>query len=192
MLSEIARRHLYKLFRPDSTARCKTGVIRFLDALRRIDEAVLRDPQNTSLFEVKIEISMRAKRFKQAGAVIREGLQALPQNCSLAEKSIRLLLECGDAEAACASGSRRYSRHCGGLSLAALGRTLHDHRRFAAQGEIESVLRSSWFIQSDETADYLSMLLVELRRYSEAEDLMHSKTKLNEVKKKKKPRIAAD
>jgi predicted Zn-dependent protease len=176
VLNEIARRH------PDNSsvqiqlARVQDRRGQMEDAVHRLDAAIPRDPQNTGLFEVKIEILMRAKRFKEASDVISAALQHFAKIVHWREKSINLLLECGDAEAAIQAARDGIVVYPDGAYLwLLLGRTLYDHRRFAAQGEIESILRQSLAFNPGlfEAADYLSMLLVEQRRYSEAADLMH-------------------
>ncbi|MCU1332012.1 MAG: hypothetical protein JWM08_1004 [Candidatus Angelobacter sp.] len=176
VLHEIVRRH------PDnSSAHIQLAQVQdrrgqVEGSLRRLDDAILCDPQNTALFDAKIEILMRAKNLRQAIAVIQETLARFPKGVNWREKSISLLLECGDAAAAVQAARDGILEYPDGAYLwLLLGRTLFDHQRFAAQGEIESVLRQSlaWNPGLYETADYLSMHLTGQRRYSEAAELMH-------------------
>jgi predicted Zn-dependent protease len=176
VLNEVVRRHPDNSSAQIQLARVQDRRGQVEDALRRLDAAIPHDPQNTGLFEVKIEILMRAQRFKEASAVIGAALQCFSIIVHWREKSIRLLLDCGDDEAAVQAARNGVLVYPDGAYLwLLLGRTLYNHRRFAAQGEIESILRQSLALNPGlfETADYLAMLLVEQRRYSEAADLMH-------------------
>lgn len=176
VLAEIARRHPDNSQAQIQLARVQDRRGQVEEALRRLDAAILRDPQNTALFEVKIEILMRVRQFKQAVDVINAALQRFPGNVSWREKSIRLLVECDDVEAALRAARGGIIVYPDGAYLwLLLGRTLFENNRFAAQGEIESILRRSLALNPGlyETADYLSMLLVDQRRYAEAADLMH-------------------
>ncbi len=173
---EIVRRH------PDnSSAHIQLATVQNRrgqaeDALRRLDDAILCDPQNTALFDAKIEILMRAKNLSQAIAVINESLLRFPKGVNWREKCISLLLECGDTAAAVQAARGGIIEYPAGAYLwLLLGRTLYEHQRFAAPGEIETVLRRSLALNPGlyETADYLSMLLAGQRRYSEAAELMH-------------------
>ena len=175
VLHEIVRRHPDNSSAHIQLARVQDRRGQIEDALRRLDDAVLCDPQNTALFEAKIEILMRAN-LRQAIAVINETLGRFPKGVNWREKCISLLLECGDAAAAVQAARDGILEYPDGAYLwLLLGRTLFDHQRFAAKGEIESVLRQSLALNPGlyETADYLSMLLTGQRRYSEAAELMH-------------------
>jgi predicted Zn-dependent protease len=176
VLNEIARR------RPDNSqaqiqlARVQERRGQVEEALHRLDGAILRDPQNISLVEIKIEILRRAQRLEEAVAVIDAALLSFPKSVSWREKSIRFLLECRDAEAAIQAARGGIVVYPKGAYLwLLLGRTLFEHSRFAAQGEIESILRQSLALNPGlyETADYLAMLLVDQRRFTEAAELMH-------------------
>jgi predicted Zn-dependent protease len=176
VLNEIARRHPDDSSAQIQLARVQDRRGQIEEALQRMDAAIRRDPQNTKLFEVKIEILMSARRFKEAVAVINAALQNFPRVVHWRERSIQLLLDCEDAEAAVEAARGGIVVYPDGAYLwLLLGRTLYDHRRFAAQGEIESILRKSLALNPGlyETADYLAMLLVEQYRYEEAEGLMH-------------------
>lgn len=176
VLHEIVRRHPDNSSAHIQLARVQDRRGQVDDALRRLDDAILRDPQNTALFEAKIEILMRAKNLGQATAVINETLARFSKGVNWREKCISLLLDCGDAAAAVQAARNGILEYPDGAYLwLLLGRTLYDHQRFAAQGEIESVLRRSLALNPGlyETADYLSMLLTGQRRYSEAAELMH-------------------
>jgi tetratricopeptide (TPR) repeat protein len=176
VLNEIARRHPDNSSAQIQLARVQDRRGQIEEALQRMDSAIRRDPQNTSLFEVKIEILMRARRLKEAVAVINVALQNFSRVVHWRERSIHLLLECGDAEAAVQAARGGIVVYPDGAYLwLLLGRTLYDNQRFAAQGEIESILRQSLALNPGlfEAADYLALVLVEQRRYEEAADLMH-------------------
>jgi predicted Zn-dependent protease len=176
VLNEIVRRHPDNSSAQIQLARVQGRRGQIEEALQRLDAAIRSDPQNTSLFEVKIEILMRARRLKEAVTVINAALQNFPRVVHWRERSIHLLLECGDAEAAVQAARGGIVVYPNGAYLwLLLGRTLYDHRRFAAQGEIESILRQSLALNPGlfEAADYLALVLVEQCRYEEAADLMH-------------------
>lgn len=176
VLNEIARRHPDNSSAQIQLARVQDRRGQIEEALQRLDAAIRRDPQNTSLFEVKIEILMRARRLKEAVTVINAALQNFPRVVHWRERSIHLLLECGDAEAAVQAARGGIVVYPDGAYLwLLLGRTLYDHRRFAAQGEIEAILRQSLALNPGlfAAADHLALVFVEQHRYEEAADLMH-------------------
>jgi tetratricopeptide (TPR) repeat protein len=145
------------------------------EALRLLQSAGDRDPLNAEFWDARARILIRTGRFSEARAAIQQGLQRLPQSVHWREKSVALLFECGDEEGAVATareGVRVYPR--GAYLWYLLATTLKRAVRFAAQGEIESCFRRSLSFNSTlfGAADYLAMLLVEQRRYGEAEEIM--------------------
>ncbi len=173
---DIVRRHPDNSSAHIQLARVQNRRGQTEDALHRLDAAILCDPQNTELFDAKIEFLMHAKNLGQATTVINESLLRFPKGVNWREKCISLLLECGDTAAAVQAARGGIVEYPAGAYLwLLLGRTLYEHQRFAAQGEIETVLRRSLALNPGlyETADYLCMLLTGQRRYFEAAELMH-------------------
>jgi len=144
-------------------------------ALRDIEEAAARDPQNSGIDRAKAQVLIEEQRFAEARAVIAGASQRFPADVGWRDDAIGLLVDCGDLEQAIAVARGGVQEYPYGAYLwLLLGRTLAEHRQFAAQGEIESCLRRSLSLNLSlsEAADYLTMLLVEQRRYQEAEQVM--------------------
>ena len=175
VLSELVRRH------PDDSpahiqlARVHEQGGRLDKALRVLESAGHHDPQNTDLWDMRAQMLIRARRFKEADAVIREGLSRFPRHVHWRERAIGLLRDCGQPEAAIEAareGVRVYPR--GAYLWFLLGTTLNDLRHFATHGEIEKCLRHSLRLNQGlfAAADRLAIFLAEQRRYAEAEQVM--------------------
>lgn len=172
---EIARRH------PDHTwsririswTKQRRGEIE--PAMRELEEAASRDPQNSDIHRAKAEILIESQRFGEARDLIQLALALFPTDVTWRRDAVNLLERCGDLEhaiQAARDGVLEYPR--GAYLWLLLGRALSEHRQFAARGEIESCLRRSFLLNPGlyETADYLAMFLAEQRRYSEAEQIL--------------------
>ncbi|HEX8880455.1 MAG TPA: tetratricopeptide repeat protein, partial [Candidatus Acidoferrum sp.] len=175
VLAELVRRH------PDDSpahiqlARVHEQGGRLDKALQVLESAGHRDPQNADLWDMRAQMLIRARRFKEADAIIRDGLSRFPRNVRWRERAIELLVDCGQPEAAIEAareGVRVYPR--GAYLWFLLGTTLGDQRRFATHGEIEKCLRHSLVLNLGlfAAADRLAILLVEQRRYGEAEQVI--------------------
>jgi tetratricopeptide (TPR) repeat protein len=173
VLSEILRRH------PDnSSAKIQLAWVhqrhgRLDEGLRVLEAAADQDPQNTQISDAHVQMLIVAGRLEQARIAIDEYLKRFPESVYWRERAIRLLVDCGDAEGAVRAareGTDVYPR--GAYLWLQLGRTLNELRRFAAQGEIESCLRRSLALNRGlfDAADHLAILLVEQRRFGEAEE----------------------
>jgi len=144
-------------------------------ALQELEQARMRDPQNPGIYRARVEILIEEQRFVEARSVIASTSDELPADVSWRENAINLLIDCGDLEQAIATARAGVVEYPHGAYLwLLLGRTLSEHIQFAAQGEVESCLRRSLSLNHGlyEAADYLAMLLVEQRRYIEAEQVI--------------------
>lgn len=175
ILAEIILRHPDNSAAHIQLARVQERHGRIDEALRILESAVGRDPQNVDLPDVRVQILIGAGRRDEARTAINEALSQFPEHVHWRERAIALLAESGDAEASvhvAREGTRLHPR--GAYLWFLLARTLNDFRRFAAQGEVESCLRRSLALNQGlfVAADWLSMLLVEQRRYDEAAEVM--------------------
>jgi tetratricopeptide (TPR) repeat protein len=176
-LREIVRRHPN-----NSLARIRLAWVHELrgqgeEARKLLEEAGANDPQNKQVAEALIQILLRHKHFARAKSMIREISERSPRDVNWRERAIRLLLDCGDEEGAveqAREGVIVYPR--GAYLWFLLGTTLNKLRRFAQPGEIESCFRRSlaWNPSFVDAADRLSILLVEQRRYEDAEEVMQN------------------
>lgn len=125
---------------------------------------------------------MRERKSLSVRAAWRRPERAWPKCClrfqrnvHWRERAIKLLTNCGDSEGAVRAAREGVRVHSEGAYLwFLLGQTLGQLPRFAAQGEVESCFRRSLALNAGLflTADSLAMLLVEQRRYAEAEEVM--------------------
>jgi cellulose synthase operon protein C len=176
-LREIIRRHP-----GNSSARIQLAWVHELrgqrdEARRLLEEARANDPENKQVTDALILILIRQNFFDRARSMIREISERSPRDVNWRDRAIHLLLECGDEEGAVATaqaGVRVYPR--GAYLRSLLGATLKKLQRFAQAGEIESCFRRSVALNSAffEAADQLSILLVEQRRYEDAEQVMQN------------------
>jgi tetratricopeptide (TPR) repeat protein len=175
VLDEIIRRH------PDnSPARIQLARVheRHGDvdaALRVLKFAATLDPQNTGILDVQAQVLIAAGRRQEARGAIVSSMSQFQTSVNWREKAIRLLVDCGDHEAAVQTareGIRIFPR--GAYLWFLLGRTLHDNKGFAVQGEVEAVLRRSLELNHSlfSPADCLAVFLVEQHRFDEAEEVM--------------------
>jgi predicted Zn-dependent protease len=171
VLNEILRRH------PDnSSAQIQLAWVhqrhgQLDEGLRVLEAAAARDPQNTQIGDAQVQMLIVAGRLEQARVAIGRHLNRFAESVRWRERAIRLLAECGDAEAAVVAARQGVVVYPRGAYLwLLLGRTLNEMRRFAAQGEIENCLRRSLTLNQGlfEAADQLAILLAEQRRYAEA------------------------
>ena len=144
VLGELVRRH------PDDSpahiqlARVHEQRGRLDKALQVRESASHGDPKNADLWDMRAQMLIRARRFKEAEATVRDGLSRFPRHVHWRERAIGLLLDCGQPEAsieAAREGVRVYPR--GAYLWFLLGTTLGDLRHFATHGEIEKCLRHS-------------------------------------------------
>jgi predicted Zn-dependent protease len=175
VLEEILRRH------PDnSAAQVQLAWVnhhhhRTEEALSGLQNAAQRDPQNTSLLQAQVEILIEVKKFLEASTLIELVSQRFPADVTWRENAISLLFDCGEPESAVQTARQGIVQHPRGAYLwLLLGRTLNNHRGFAAQGEIEACFRRSLELNRGlfSAADYLAMVMVEQRRYTEAEEVV--------------------
>jgi len=145
------------------------------EALRLLESAAARDPLSPEVWDARVGILIRNRRFSDARAIIQEGMQRLAANVYWRERAIQRLLECGDERGAVEAAREGVRLHPHGAYLwYLLGTTLCQASRFAAPGEIESCLRRSVSLNASlfAAADSLATLLIEQRRYQEAEETM--------------------
>jgi predicted Zn-dependent protease len=175
VLSEIIRRHP-----DDSSARIQLAWVnhshgRTEEALGDLAAAAARNPQNLGFPQAQVEILIETNRLQGAREMILRLTHQFPAEVGWRETAIRLLRNCGDDEGAVQTARDGVIAHPRGAYLwTLLGRTLYEARRFAAQGEIESCLRRGLAFNESlsQAADYLAMLLVEQRRYEDAEAVL--------------------
>lgn len=174
-LSEIIRRHPDNSSAQIQLAWVHQGHGRTEEALQVLTSAAARDPRNTQICDAQVQMLIAARRLREAQAAVGECLRRFPESVNWRERAIGHLMECGEADAAVQAAREGVVVYPRGAYLWLLrGRTLNQLRRFAAQGEIESCFRRSLkFNQSlFEATDQLAVLLVEQRRYPEAEEIM--------------------
>lgn len=175
VLREILRRH------PDNSpaqvqlARVHERHGRVDQALEALASAATRDPHNSAVCDAQVQVLLRAGRYQEARDTIARGLVQFRTDVNWRERAISLFSDCGDHDAAIQAAREGIRVFPDGAYLwLLLARTLMDHRRFAAQGEIESCLRRSLKLNRAlfVAADWLAMLLVEQRQFAEAEEVM--------------------
>jgi tetratricopeptide (TPR) repeat protein len=176
-LREIIRRH------PDNSgARIQLAWVHELrgqrdQACRLLEEASANDPQNREISDSLVQILIRHNNFDRAKRMIREVLEAAPRDVHWRERAICLSLDCGDEEGAVAAARAGVTVYPRGAYLwFQVGNTLNKLRRFARASEIESCFRRSISLNAAffDAADQLSILLVEQRRYENAEQVMQN------------------
>lgn len=174
-LEEIVRRH------PDnSSAMNQLAWIHERRGEGEEARLLLDSAASVALLDPEIRYSrarflIRHERFSEASSLIREGLDRLPESVQWREMSIDLLLDCGDEEGAVETARQGVQIHPRGAYMwYLLANTLNRARRFAAPGEVESCVRTalSFNVGLYEAADGLAMLLVEQRRYDDAEEIL--------------------
>lgn len=171
VLSEIVRRH------PDnSSAMIQLAWIRHRrgdpeGAYRTLDTAKAASPRNPDVLDARVQILIENQRFDDTCQAIEQGLQHMPENVHWRSRAIPLFSRCGADAKAIQAARAGVEIYPGGAYLwLLLGRTLNEMRQFAEVGEIESCLRQSLRFNGSlfETADLLSILLTEQRRYDDA------------------------
>jgi len=176
-LREIIRRH------PDNTAaRIQLAWVHELrgqgdEACRLLENDEANDPQNKQVSDVLIQILIRHRSFDRAKRMIREISERAPRDINWRDRAIHLLLDCGDEEGAVATARAGVCVYPRGAYLwFLLGTVLKRLQRFAQPGEIESCFRRSLALNSAffDSADQLSILLVEERRYEDSEQVMQN------------------
>ena len=175
VLGEILRRHPGNSSARIQLARVHERHGRIDEALRVLEFAAARDPQNADISDVRAQILIGAGRLAEARAGIAEALSRFERTVHWRERAIKLFMDCGDNEAAVSAAREGVRVHRDGAYLwFLLGRTLSQLPRFAAQGEVESCFRRSLALNAGLfiAADSLVMLLVEQRRYAEAEEVL--------------------
>lgn len=175
-LREITRRH------PDNSgARIQLAWVNELrgqheEALTLLDSAASRDPQNRQITDSLVQILIRQGHLARAKKIIVESLEQSPRDIYWRGRAIRLLLDCGDEEAAVATA--RYGVRVfpdGAYLWFLLAALLNQLRHFANFGEIEQSYRRSLELNPSlfSAADELATLLSEQRRYEDAESVLH-------------------
>ena len=175
VLAEIIRRHPENSPAQIQLARVHERHGRIDEALKTLASAASGDPQNVDIPDVQARILIAAGRHKEARAMVDEATVKFPRSVPWRERAIRLYADCADNAAAVGvarEGIVVYPR--GAYLWFLLGRTLSEMGHFAGQGEVESCLRRSLELNEGlfVAADWLAMLLVEQRRYDEAEEVM--------------------
>jgi len=175
VLAEIVHRHPENSAAQIQLARVHERNRRIDEALKTLTIAASRDPQNVNIREVQARVLMRVSRNEEARALVDQTSAQFRRSVPWREKAIRLYSDMGDNETAIKTareGVDVYPR--GAYMWLLLGRTLTEMRHLAAQGEVESCLRRSLELNQGlfAAADWLTMLLVEQRRYEEAEAVM--------------------
>jgi predicted Zn-dependent protease len=176
-LREIIRRH------PDNSgARIQLAWTHELrgqpdEARGLLEETRAIDPQNKQISDSVIQILIRHNDFDRARRMIGQVLEGSPRDVSWRDRAIHLSLDCGDEEGAVAAARAGVTVYPRGAYLwFLLGNTLNKLRRFAQAGEVESCFRHCLSLNAAffDAADQLSILLVEQRRYEDAEQVMRN------------------
>ena len=173
--AEIIRRHPDNSSAQIQLARVHERHGRIDEALKTLASAASGDPQNVDICEVQARVLMGAGRYKEARAVVNEATAKFPTSVPWRERAIRLYADCGDNDAAVHVAREGIVVHPRGAYLwFLLGTTLNEMGHFAGQGEVESCLRRSLELNEGlfVAADWLSMILVEHRRYDEAGEVI--------------------
>jgi predicted Zn-dependent protease len=175
ILAEIIRRHPENSPAKIQLARVHERHGRIEEALKTLAAAADCDPPNVDIREVQTRILIGAGRHKEARNVLDEATVKFSKSVPWRERAIQLYADCGENAAAVRVAREAIVVHPQGAYLwFLLGRTLNEMPRFAAQGEVESCLRRSLELNEGlfVAADWLAMLLVEQRRYDDAEEVM--------------------
>jgi tetratricopeptide (TPR) repeat protein len=141
------------------------------EALRILSRASKQEPQNPDPLDSRAQILIENHRFDEALAVLEDALQRLPASVRIYERTISLFVQIGEEEKAVAAarqGVQAYPR--GAYLWLLLGKALRSHPQFAAPGETEACLRKSLDLNRGlyESADWLTIILTEQRRYEDA------------------------
>jgi tetratricopeptide (TPR) repeat protein len=141
------------------------------EALRVLTRAAEQEPQNPDPVDARAQILIENRRFDEALSLLEDALRRLPDSVRIYQRTIALFAQIGEDEKAVEAarqGVRNYPR--GAYLWLLLGRTLRDYPQLAAPGEIEHCLWRSLQLNHGlyESADVLSMILTEQRRYDEA------------------------
>ena len=174
-LREIVRHHPANSLAQIQLARMDERYGRVEDALKRLTTAAERDPQNIEIYETQVRFLLGAGRHAEARTVLDEATKKFHRSVSWRERAIRLYAECGDRAAAVKAAREGVTEYPDGAYLwFLLARTLNEMRNFAGQGEVELCLRRSMQLNNGlfAAADSLAILLVEQRRYDDAEEVM--------------------
>lgn len=174
-LTEIVRRHPSNTAASIQLAKVLEQSGKREEAQQLMRSAAERNPQSPEIWDLRVQVLARARRFAEVRAAIAEGLQRLTNGVWWREKAINMLLECGDSEGAvevAREGVRLYP--AGGYLWHLLALTLKSAPKSAKAGEAEACWRYSVELNAGyfDPADHLAMLLVEQARFDEAEHLM--------------------
>jgi tetratricopeptide (TPR) repeat protein len=141
------------------------------EALRILALAAEQEPQNPDPLDARAQILIENQRFDEALAVLEDALTRLPRSVRIYGRTIALFAQIGEDEKAVEAarqGIQAYPR--GAYLWLLLGKTLREHPQLAAPGEIEQCLRCSLQLNHGlyESADWLTIILTEQRRYDDA------------------------
>lgn len=177
ILTEIIRRHPENSSAQIQLSRVDERHGRIDGALKTLARAASGDPLSVDILEVQARILIGAGRHQEAHALVDEATVRFSRSVPWRERAIQLYADCGDNAAAVRVAREGVVVHPRGAYLwFLLGRTLHEMGRFAGPGEVESCLRRSLELNEGlfVAADWLTMILVEQRRYHEAEQVMRA------------------
>ena len=141
------------------------------EALQILTRAAEQEPQNPDPLDARAQILIENQRFDEALIVLEDALRRLPASVRIYERTIALFKQIGEdgkAVEAARHGIEVYPH--GAYLWLLLGKTLREHHQFAAPGEIEQCLRRSLQLNHAlyESADWLTIILTEQRRYDDA------------------------
>jgi tetratricopeptide (TPR) repeat protein len=141
------------------------------EALKILARAAEQEPQNPDPLDARAQVLIENQRFDESLAVLEDALRRLPGSVRIYERTIALFAQIGEIEKAVEAarqGIQAYPR--GAYLWLLLGKTLREHPQFAAPGEIEQCLRRSLQLNYGlyESADWLTVILAEQRRYEDA------------------------
>ena len=142
-----------------------------------LNSARLSNPHNSEVLHARAQMLIEDGKLEDACKLIEQGQAELPDDVSWRKRSVALLTQCGEtalAVKAARYGIEVYPR--GAYLWLLLGRTLNELRQYAEVGEIEHCLRQSLRFNASlyESADLLSLLLTEQRRYEDAAQVIRN------------------
>jgi tetratricopeptide (TPR) repeat protein len=140
-------------------------------ALQILTRAAEQEPQNPDPLDARAQILINNQRFEEALILLEDALRRLPGSVRIYERTIALFARIGEDGKAVEAARRGIEAYPNGAFLwLLLGKTLREHHQFAVPGEIERCLRRSLELNHGlyESADWLTIILTEQRRYDDA------------------------